>query len=75
MHSQGKQVQALLEIKPSPLFAVIMRAINEWQLDHPSATADDCRQWLLAQWQGDGRVTWEGQVPAPVNRSKKTAKR
>jgi tRNA nucleotidyltransferase (CCA-adding enzyme) len=60
---QGHELQTLLEIRPSPLFNVIRKAVNEWQLDHPSATKADCEGWLKEQWQGTGRQEWEAQIP------------
>jgi len=52
-----------LNIHPSPLFNVIRRAVNEWQLSQPNATQADCEEWLKERWQGGGRAAWEAQVP------------
>jgi hypothetical protein len=42
---------------------IIRRAVNEWQLDHPTRSKEDCETWLRAEWQGSGRAVWESQVP------------
>jgi hypothetical protein len=55
-------LQTLLGIKPSPLFNVIRRSINEWQLDNASASKADCEIWLKERWQGSGRAEWEAEV-------------
>lgn len=70
----GKSLQALLQTKPGPLFQVILRAINEWQLDHPEQTKEDCTAWVLSEWNGDGKAKWEAEVQVP-NKSGKARKR
>jgi tRNA nucleotidyltransferase (CCA-adding enzyme) len=57
-------LKSLLDIGPSPLIQVIIRAINVWQLDHPGASKSDCEDWLLKTWRGSGRAEWESQAPS-----------
>jgi tRNA nucleotidyltransferase (CCA-adding enzyme) len=68
---QGHEIQSLLDIRPSPLFNVIRRAVNEWQLEHPEATKADAEAWLKEQWEGSGRADWEAQVPSDKPKAEK----
>lgn len=67
----GKSLQKILETKPGPLFQVILRAINEWQLEYPEKTREDCEAWVLSEWNGDGRAKWEAEVQPPPNKTGK----
>jgi tRNA nucleotidyltransferase (CCA-adding enzyme) len=42
---------------------IIRRAVNEWQLDHPTGSKADCETWLKEQWAGSGRAVWQAQLP------------
>lgn len=67
---QGKSLQSLLAIKPSPLLMVILRAVNVWRLDHPSGTKEECEAWVKDMWEGHGRQEWEKAVPPIVPKGK-----
>ncbi|KAM9953977.1 hypothetical protein ACTFIR_009092 [Dictyostelium discoideum] len=43
----GKQVQDLLNRKPGTWLAPVIQLILEWQLENPSKTEQDCKDWLL----------------------------
>ncbi|KAM9978987.1 hypothetical protein ACTFIZ_000324 [Dictyostelium cf. discoideum] len=43
----GKQVQDLLNRKPGTWLAPVIQLILEWQLENPSKTEKDCKDWLL----------------------------
>ncbi|KAN0050687.1 hypothetical protein ACTA71_003832 [Dictyostelium dimigraforme] len=43
----GKQVQDLLKRKPGTWLAPIIQLILEWQLENPTKTEQDCKDWLL----------------------------
>lgn len=66
----GKSLAKLLDTKPGPLFQVILRSINEWQLEYPEKSREDCEAWVLGEWNGEGRAKWESEVPAPVSKNK-----
>lgn len=68
--AQGKQLQALLNLKPSQLIQVILQAVNVWLLDNPQATQADCEAWVRSMWEGEGKTYWESLVPAPVVKEK-----
>lgn len=48
---------------------IIRQAVNEWQLDHPSASKNECEEWLRERWAGTGRAEWEAKCPK-VDKSK-----
>ncbi|KAN0022007.1 hypothetical protein ACTFIU_004156 [Dictyostelium citrinum] len=43
----GKQVQDLLKRKPGTWLAPVIQLILEWQLENPTKTEQDCKDWLL----------------------------
>ncbi|KAK5581934.1 hypothetical protein RB653_003515 [Dictyostelium firmibasis] len=43
----GKQVQDLLKRKPGTWLAPIVQLILEWQLENPTKTEQECKDWLL----------------------------
>lgn len=68
---QGKDVLKTLELSPSPLLQVILKAIGAWQLDHPEASKSECAEWLVAEWRGPSRQVWESQVPSKGEKRKR----
>jgi len=68
---QGKELQSLLNIKPSRLLAVILDAINIWQLDHPEARKEQCISWVKETWGGERRTEWEASAAPPTGSKRK----
>lgn len=65
----GKEIQALLQIKPGQVIGVLSKAVMEWQLDNPGSTKAECSEWLKEGWGGDQRQKWEALVPPPVRKT------
>jgi len=61
----------LLKIKPSPVYRVILDAINVWQLDHPKAGKEECAVWLQSMWKGEERERWEAKAEAQAGTKRK----
>ncbi|KDQ20469.1 hypothetical protein BOTBODRAFT_100756 [Botryobasidium botryosum FD-172 SS1] len=51
----GRQVCALLSIKPSPTTGLILSRVIEWQLENPQGSEEECQQWLKAEFEA-GRL-------------------
>lgn len=65
---QGKAVQGILNIKPSPVLSSILRAVNIWQLDHPQGTPEECETWLRSKWEAG---EWAEEVAALAAKGEK----
>lgn len=70
----GKEIQALLQIRPGQIVGVLSKAVMEWQLDHPGSTREEVSAWLKAEWETEQRQKWEAMVPPPVNKTGKKRK-
>ncbi|GAA96769.1 hypothetical protein E5Q_03440 [Mixia osmundae IAM 14324] len=55
----GKQICEALGIKPSKSIGALLNQVVAWQLDHPGATTDECRRWLVSA-HADGSLNVEG---------------
>lgn len=66
--TQGQEVLTLLGLKPGPLTASLIQKVLEWQLNHPEGSKDECRQYMLGEWQA-GSI--EAPAPPTVERAGK----
>lgn len=41
-----------------------------WRLDNPTATQEDCSEWVRSMWDGEGKAYWESLVPPPLVKEK-----
>jgi len=55
----GKRIQSLLKIKPSPIIHPILQAVLVWQFDNPRGTIEDCEAHITALWNSPQRAIWE----------------
>ncbi|OMH79545.1 putative CCA tRNA nucleotidyltransferase 2 [Zancudomyces culisetae] len=44
----GKAVSVLLKLKPGPQIKETLDVVMEWQLEHPTGTAEECKKHILA---------------------------
>ncbi|KYQ91040.1 tRNA nucleotidyltransferase [Tieghemostelium lacteum] len=46
----GNQVKEILQKAPGSWLAPVIQAIFEWQLENPTKTVDQCKEWLIATY-------------------------
>jgi tRNA nucleotidyltransferase (CCA-adding enzyme) len=51
---QGRDIAAILGIKPGPQTGRILESVIEWQLQHPDGSKDACQKWVIETFGRDG---------------------
>eukprot|EP00899_Mesostigma_viride_P012709 jgi/Mesvir1/21439/Mv20907-RA.1 len=51
----GKEVMQLLPSVKGPQLGAVLEALLTWQLGNPSASTDECKQWLKASYAGTAK--------------------
>lgn len=59
----GKEIQALLNIKAGLWMTTIMKELTVWEYQYPDASKADAERWLMTQW-SDSTSSIRRAVPA-----------